>query len=132
MRFWVFREMRDFINTSNLARSETKNERQRMPHISRVWGGLPQQAIIRTDRREILIIVQVSIHLPCLPFFAGYLFLQNTPENLLMIYQVLIDKKMYCCYNIYISIRYINKCYGDAYVRIYNFRNAYAKRNERI
>lgn len=76
--------------------------------------------------------LQVSRHLPCLPFCAGYLFLQNAPENLLLIYQVLIDKQVYCCYNNYISIRYIIKRYGDAYVRIYNFRDAYAKRNEWI
>lgn len=47
-------------------------------------------------------------------------------------HQISIDKQMYCCYNFCISIRYINKRYGDAYVRVYNFRDAYAKRNERI
>ena len=76
--------------------------------------------------------MQVSRHLHCLPVSVGYLFLQNTSQNLLLIYYFLIDKQEYYCYNKHISIRYINKRYGDAYVRIYNFRDAYAKRNERI
>ena len=45
---------------------------------------------------------------------------------------ILIDKREYYCYYKHISIRYMNNRYGDAYVRIYNFRDAYAKRNERI
>ncbi len=45
---------------------------------------------------------------------------------------LLIDNQKHCCYNNHISIRYMNKRHGDAYVRIYNFRYAYAKRNERI